>query len=259
MSLKDMMSMEGKLAMVTGGTQNFGAEIALGLKEMGAKVIITSRKREKVEAAAAAGGYIPEVLDITDENSVIGLFSRIRETYGKLDILVNNAGGHTPEATGILETEPLSAWRTFIDANLTGTFLMLREYARLMMGKGSGSVINIASISSLVGRDRTVYPDGMTPNPIAYTAAKAGVIGLTYDVAAYLGKYGIRVNAISPGGFERHQPEAFIEAYSARTMLGRMGEGGMDLKGAVAFLASDAARYITGHNLYVDGGFSRFK
>lgn len=254
-----MLSLHGKIALVSGGAQNFGAEIAQGLKEAGATVIITSRKLDKVQAAAEVHGYIPEVLDLTDEESVIALFDRIRNRFGGLDILVNNAGGHTPEATGILETEPLSAWKTFIDANLTGTFLMLREYARLMMAQRNGSVINIASISSLVGRDRTVYPAGMTPNPFAYTAAKAGVIGLTYDVAAYLGEYNIRVNAISPGGFERRQPETFIKAYSERTMLGRMGEGGMDLKGAVVFLASEAARYITGHNLYVDGGFSRFK
>ena len=259
MTVKDMLCLEGKLALVSGGTQNFGAEIAQGLKEMGAEVIITSRQLEKAEAAAKAGGYIPEVLELTDEASVAELFARIKDKYGRLDILVNNAGGHTPEATGHLETEPLAAWKTFIDANPTGTFLMLREYARLMMDKGHGSVINIASISSLVGRDRTVYPEGMTPNPFPYTAAKAGVIGLTYDAAAYLGPYGIRVNAISPGGFKRRQPEFFIKEYSARTMLGRMGEAGMDLKGAVVFLASEAARYVTGHNLYVDGGFTRFK
>ena len=129
-----------------------------------------------------------------------------------------------------------------------------------MINKGYGSVVNIASVTSLLGRDRIVYEGlEMTPNPIPYTAAKAGVIGLTYDAAAYLGKYGIRVNAVSPGGFQRNQPEKFVKAYSERTMLGRMGRDGMDLKGAVVFLASDAAGYITGHNLYVDGGFSRFK
>ena len=142
---------------------------------------------------------------------------------------------------------------------MTGTFLMLREYARLMMPQRSGSVINIASMAGLVGRDRTIYGDDMTPNPIAYSAAKAGMIGLTTDSAAYLGPYGIRVNAISPGGFERTQPEHFIRDYSNLTMLKRMGRGGFDLKGAVAFLASDAAAYITGHNLVIDGGFTKYK
>ena len=114
-------------------------------------------------------------------------------------------------------------------------------------------------MAGLVGRDRTIYGDDMTPNPIAYSAAKAGMIGLTTDSAAYLGPYGIRVNAISPGGFERTQPEHFIRDYSNLTMLKRMGRGGFDLKGAVAFLASDAAAYITGHNLVIDGGFTKYK
>ena len=258
-SVTELLSLQGKVALVTGGAQNFGAEIASGLKEAGAQVIITSRQLEKAAAAAEAGGYDFAALDITSEESVQALFAMLKEKYGKVDSLVNNAGGHTPEATGILETEPLSAWQTFVNTNLTGTFLMLREYARLMIPQATGTIINIASISSLVGRDRTVYPAGMTPNPFAYTAAKAGVIGLTYDAAAYLGQYNIRVNAISPGGFERRQPPEFIEEYSRRTMLGRMGEGNVDLKGAVVFLASEAARYVTGHNLYVDGGFSRFK
>jgi NAD(P)-dependent dehydrogenase (short-subunit alcohol dehydrogenase family) len=136
---------------------------------------------------------------------------------------------------------------------------MMREYSKLMMPNKQGNIINIASISSLVGRDRSIYPTSMTPNPVAYTAAKAGLIGLTYDVAAYLGDYNIRVNCISPGGFERSQPQEFIKAYSDKTMLKRMGREGEDLKGAVVFLASEAASYITGHNLIVDGGFTKFK
>jgi len=98
----------------------------------------------------------------------------------------------------------------------------------------------------------------MTPNPVPYTAAKAGVIGLTYDCAAVLAEDGIRVNAISPDGFERGQPASFVNAYSKKTMLGRMGRDGWDLKGAVAFLVSGAAAYISAHNLVLDGGFSRY-
>lgn len=260
-----MFSLEGKLALVTGGSQNFGGEITEGLLEAGADVIITSRDIGKAEEAAQKHSekfqarIIAKSMDLLNEESITRLFEDIKNEFGKLDILVNNAGGHSKEACGFLERETLSGWNSFIDTNLTGTFLMMREYSRLMMPLKSGCVINIASISSLIGRDRSVYPEGMTPNPIAYTAAKAGMIGMTYDAAAYLGTYGIRVNAISPGGFERKQPEAFIKAYSAKTMLGRMGKGGHDLKGAVVFLASEAADYITGHNLYVDGGFTRFK
>ena len=260
-----MLSLSGKLALVTGGSQNFGEEIAIGMAEAGARVIITSRDPAKAEQGAAKmngkfpGRFIGKTMDLRNEDSIAALLASVRDEFGPLDILVNNAGGHSPEACGFLERESLNGWNTFIETNLTGTFLMIREYARLMMPHRYGCIVNIASISSLLGRDRSVYPAGMTPNPIAYTAAKAGIIGLTYDAAAYLGAYGIRVNAVSPGGFERTQPESFIQAYSARTMLGRMGRQGHDLKGAVVFLASEAASYVTGHNLYVDAGFSRYK
>jgi NAD(P)-dependent dehydrogenase (short-subunit alcohol dehydrogenase family) len=172
---------------------------------------------------------------------------------------VNNAGGHSQRATGRLETEPLEAWNDYIETNLTGTFLMIRECARLMIPRSSGSIINIASIAAVLGRDRRLYPSGMRPQPVPYAAAKAGVLGLTSDAAAYLGQWGIRVNAISPGGFERGQPDVFVRGYASKTMLGRMGRDGEDLAGAVVFLASDASAYVTAQNLFVDGGFVRFK
>lgn len=263
--LKTMLDLSGRIALVTGGCRNFGEEIALGLAEAGAMVAVTSREYAKAEEGAAIlqkkYGYefIPFELELTEEASVTALFAALRKRFGRLDILVNNAGGHSKTACGLLEKETLDGWKDFIESNLTGTFLMLREYARLMMELHSGNVINIASMAGLVGRDREIYGNDMTPNPVAYSAAKAGVIGLTYDAAAYLGPYGIRVNAISPGGFQRNQPEHFIRDYSRLTMLKRMGHSGRDIKGAVAFLASDASAYITGHNLVIDGGFTRYK
>ena len=253
-----LFDLSGKIAMVTAGTHNLGEEIASGLAEAGAQVIITSRDLATAEKAAA-GRYVPMALDLRSEASVVALFEHVRQQFGCLDILVNNAGGHSKSACGLLEKESLEGWNDFISANLTGTFLMIREYAKLMMNQGPGSIINIASMAGLVGRDRKIYQPDMTPNPIAYSSAKAGVIGLTTDCAAYLGPYGIRVNAISPGGFERTQPAAFIHDYGELTMLRRMGRQGYDLKGAVVFLASDASGYVTGHNLLVDGGFTRYK
>ena len=265
-SLADMLSFKNKTVMITGGCQNFGFEIATGFAELGANLILTSRNLEKAKAKAeelsrrfsiTAAGF---GMDITDEKSVAETFAEAFSLFNEIAALVNNAGGHGAGTTGTLEKEPLSSWNGYLNANMTGTFLCMREYSRYMIKKGCGSVVNIASVTSLLGRDRSVYEGlPMMPNPIPYTASKAGVIGLTYDAAAYLGKYGIRVNAISPGGFERGQPEKFVKAYSERTMLGRMGRDGVDLKGAAVFLCSDAAAYITGHNLYVDGGFSRFK
>lgn len=261
---ENQFDLGGRVVLVTGGSQNFGLEIAEALLEAGAKVIISSRNRDKAAAKAAEifEKYRKKVeiveLDLNNEESICSLFDVIRDDFGKLDVLVNNAGGHSPDACGYLEKETLAGWEAFIRPNLTGTFLMMREYAKLMMPHKEGNIVNIASISSLVGRDRTIYTEDMTPNPVAYTAAKAGLIGLTYDVAAYLGDYNIRVNCISPGGFERNQPREFIQAYSDKTMLKRMGQNG-DIGGVVVFLASQAAAYITGHNLVVDGGFTTFK
>jgi NAD(P)-dependent dehydrogenase (short-subunit alcohol dehydrogenase family) len=265
-SIADLLSFKNKTVMITGGCQNFGLEIATGFAEMGANLALTSRSKAKATQKAKefsdkfgikAAGF---AMDVTDEKSVAETFTEAFGVFNEIAALVNNAGGHGSGTTGTLDKEPLSSWNGYLSTNMTGTFLCMREYSRHMMKKGYGSVVNIASVTSLLGRDRTVYEGlPMTPNPIPYTASKAGVIGLTYDAAAYLGKYGIRVNAISPGGFERGQPEKFVKAYSERTMLGRMGCDGLDLKGAAVFLSSDAAGYITGHNLYVDGGFSRFK
>jgi NAD(P)-dependent dehydrogenase (short-subunit alcohol dehydrogenase family) len=124
----------------------------------------------------------------------------------------------------------------------------------------SGKIVNIASIAGLCGRDRRMYVDGkLKGQPVDYAAAKAGVIGMTMDLAGYLSPNGVYVNAISPGGFERGQPPEFIELYSRATPLGRMGRDGIDLKGAVLFLSSSASDYVTGQNLTVDGGFTMWK
>ena len=264
--LHELSSLKGRVAVVTGGAQNFGLEIATGLGEAGADLAITSRDLAKATRIAAdlatklGVRVFPIAMDLVNEEAVKQAFVAIHAHYGRIDVLVNNAGGHVPGSSGDVLDENLAAWNGYVQANLTGTFLCTREAARFMAERQGGSIINIASITSLIGRDRGIYADcaGMK-NPVGYTAAKAGVLGLTFDAAADLARFGIRVNAISPGGFERGQPAAFVGRYSARTMLGRMGRDGWDLKGPVAFLASEAARYITGQNLLVDGGFTHLK
>ncbi len=265
-ALQDLFSLKGRVAVVTGGCQNFGLEIATGLGEAGADLAITSRDPAKAESAARTLANHLGVrvlglgLDVTDGAAVERVFETIQARYGRIDVLVNNAGGHVAGATGTLQDETPEVWRQYLEINLTGAFLCMRAAVRHMAPARRGSIVNIASVTSLVGRDRAIY-EGFAgfKNPVPYTAAKAGVIGLTYDAAADLGRLGIRVNAISPGGFERGQPPAFIADYARRTMLGRMGRDGRDLKGVAVFLASDAADYVTGHNLVVDGGFTRFK
>jgi NAD(P)-dependent dehydrogenase (short-subunit alcohol dehydrogenase family) len=174
---------------------------------------------------------------------------------------VNNAGGGSGRGEGaLLERDPDAA-AELIATNLAGVLHWCREAARHMLPAGRGRIINIASIAAMVGRDRAMYHRNRMPEqPVDYAAAKGGVIGLTLDLAGSLSPRGIRVNAISPGGFDKgNLPERFVADYGAATMLGRMGRFGADLKGAALFLASAASDYVTGHNLVVDGGFSVWK
>jgi NAD(P)-dependent dehydrogenase (short-subunit alcohol dehydrogenase family) len=146
-----------------------------------------------------------------------------------------------------------------ISVNLLGTLYCAQEIGRIMVSQRRGKMINIASVAAVLGRDRRMYDRlKMRGQPVDYTAAKAGIVGLTRDLAAVLSPEGVHVNSISPGGFARENlSPGFVKAYSDRTPLGRMGkEGSSDLKGATLFLASRASDYVTGHNLVVDGGFT---
>lgn len=263
--IKELFDLTGRVAMVTGGAQNLGLDMAEALAEAGADLVITSRLAEKAEAEAAElQTYVPVKvlpmgLDVSDEGSVRRAFERVKEEYGRLDVLVCNAGGARLTGAGS-STDAMSVddWDYVIRVNMRGAFLCCRAALGLMKPQGSGSIVIIASMSGMIGRDRWVYegsPD-MIPNMTAYSAAKSGLIGFMRDLAAENGKYGIRANCISPGGFERGQPDDFIKRYNKQTPLGRMGTDGKDLKGAVVYLASDAAGYVTGHNLAVDGGFT---
>ena len=261
-NVMDMFRLDGRVAMVTGGAQNLGLDMARALGEAGADLAITSRDLAKAEGRAAelreelGRRVLPIQLDATDPAAVDAAFDRAMAEYGRLDVLVNNCGGGT--GTEDFEDRPRERFDHCVNINLNATYFCSQRAVRVMKQQRSGSIVNIASISGMVGRDRWVYegsPD-MVPNSVDYTTVKAGVIGMTKDLAAYVGKWNIRVNSISPGGFERGQPEEFIRRYNKQTILGRMGKDGRDLKGAVVLLASDAGDYITGQNLPVDGGFT---
>jgi NAD(P)-dependent dehydrogenase (short-subunit alcohol dehydrogenase family) len=237
--------------------------MAEALAEAGSHLVITSRSLASAERAAVSlgGDYgvdvLPLQLDVRDYDQVVEAAQTAHEWKSHIDILINNAGG----GGGGKGATPLFARLAedivdLITTNLIGSLYCCKEFGRIMAQQGSGKIINIASIAGLVGRDRKMYDrSGLAQQPIDYAAAKAGVIGMTMDLAGFLAPMGVYVNAISPGGFERGQPEAFIKAYSERTALGRMGRDGIDLKGAALFLASSASDYVTGQNLVVDGGF----
>jgi NAD(P)-dependent dehydrogenase (short-subunit alcohol dehydrogenase family) len=267
-TVAQLFDLTGRTFLVVGGARTLGYDMALALAEAGATGVITSRTAENAVSAAgkisqATGKDVTGIgVDANDEASVAAGVAQALAKLGRLDIVVNNVGGGGGGANAgstKLEERLLATWESVQSTNVTAPFLVCKHVAAQLIKQRSGSIINVASIAGLVGRDRRMYPQGMSAQPVDYAAAKAAVIGLTRDVAGYLGPYGVRVNAISPGGFQRGQPEAFIEAYSDACMLGRMGRDGVDLKGAAVFLASDASAYVTGHNLVVDGGFSVWK
>jgi len=261
----ELFRLDGQVGLVTGGARNLGYDMALALAEAGAEVCITSRglasaeKSAKQIAGETGRRVLPLQLNVAKEDDVIGAVDACLAEFGKIDILVNNAGNvvSTPD-TAQIQDRPFDAWTNTIEVNLNGTFLCSKHVlAKAMIPSRKGNIINIGSIAGIIGRDRRVYlGTDMGGSTVDYEAAKAGVIAMTRDMAVYLAQFGIRVNCISPGGFFRNQPEPFVKAYSDATPMGRMGIDGLEMKGAVVFLASEASSYVTGHNLVVDGGFT---
>lgn len=236
------------------------------LAAAGCNLIVTSRDLQRAHTAAKklieryGIDALGLELDHTKHKLVRSTALQSFQWKGQIDILINNAGGGSGQgACELFERSPDDI-DAMIAANLTGTLYCCKEIGRLMAKQGHGKIINIASIAGLVGRDRRLYEHSdMKGQPIDYAASKAGVIGMTKDLAGYLSPMGICVNCISPGGFNRNLPETFVKEYSDRTPLNRMGVDGRDIKGPVLFLASAASDYVTGHNLVVDGGFTLWK
>jgi NAD(P)-dependent dehydrogenase (short-subunit alcohol dehydrogenase family) len=262
MKVMDSFRLDGQVALVTGGARTLGYDMAEALAEAGCHLAITSREQAHAESAAGklrdaySIDVLPLALDVRDYDQVADVARRIGQWKGRIDVLINNAGGGAGKGPRhLFERDPADIVE-LIEVNLLGTLYCCKEVGKIMQQQGRGKIINIASIAGMVGRDRKMYDrSGLAQQPVDYAAAKAGIIGLTRDLAALLAPT-VYVNAISPGGFERGQPAGFIEAYSERTALGRMGRDGIDLKAAALFLASSASDYVTGVNLPVDGGFT---
>ncbi|MCE5341321.1 MAG: SDR family oxidoreductase [Planctomycetaceae bacterium] len=262
-----MFDLSGKVALVVGGAKNFGLEISSVLCAAGCAVALTSRSLSdaKQTAKKLQDKYktetLPLELDQTDFEKVSAVVKKASQWKKRIDILVNNAGGGSGNGICKLFDRSPEDIKKMIDVNLTGVIYCCREVGKIMAQQKHGKIISISSMAALVGRDRRMYErNNLAGQPVDYAAAKAGIIGLTIDLAGYLSPMGINVNCISPGGFERTgMKKGFVKDYSDRTPFGRMGKDGIDLKGAILFLASSASDYVTGHNLVVDGGFSIWK
>lgn len=272
MKTQDEFDLSGKTALVTGAAGLLGVEFCRTLAHAGAAVVladIDGAGIAAVEAGLLGEGYKCKAIktDITETDSVHLMVKETLDSFERIDILVNSAAldpkfdpssVQSSRPSGSFEDYPLDAWQQALDVNLTGMFLVTQAVCKHMLSQGGGVVINLSSIYGITAPDQRLYKHGGVQNqfkPAYYSVTKTGVLGFTRYLAAYYAGKNIRVNAISPGGVYNDHDEAFVEAYSARTVLGRMAEKD-DMNGALLFLASDASRYVTGANLVVDGGWS---
>jgi NAD(P)-dependent dehydrogenase (short-subunit alcohol dehydrogenase family) len=263
-SLRELMSLDGRVALVTGGAGHIGRVISGGLAELGANIAIVDISASSgAEVVAKLGESWPvkaEMFDCDFEQSaaVQDLPRRVRERFGRIDIVVNCAafvGTSGLEGWAVpFEQQSASTWRRALEVNLTAPFLLVQAAAGDLKASGHASVINISSIYGLAGPDWRLYEGTDLGNPAAYAASKGGLIQMTRWLATTMAPR-VRVNAIAPGGVFRGTPEPFLSRYVARTPLARMAHE-EDIKGAVAYLASDLSAYMTGQCLTVDGGWT---
>jgi gluconate 5-dehydrogenase len=256
-NVRELFDLSGRVAIVTGGGTGIGRQMAQALAELGADLVLCARKPERCEAAAEELRSELGVralglrCDVRDQGEVDEVVRRARADLGRIDVLVNNAGttwGASPEEM------PLEGWQKVVDVNLTGAFLCSQAVGRVLIEQGDGGrIVNIASVAGLAGAPAEVM------NTIVYHATKGGLIAFTRDLAWKWARHGITVNAIAPGWFPSDMSRYVLDRAEDRLLrtipLGRYG-GADDLKGAVAYLASPASAYVTGHTLVVDGGQS---
>jgi NAD(P)-dependent dehydrogenase (short-subunit alcohol dehydrogenase family) len=276
-TIMQKFDLTGRVAIVTGGPGLLGKEFCRTLAEAGASVVVADINAEGVNSTATSlikAGFhcLGVATDVTLPESVHNLVDETLATFGRLDILVNSAAmdpKFDPDAlaemakrgalSGAFEDYPLDSWKAALDVNLTGMFLCCQAAVKPMLAQGrKGSIINICSTYGLVGPDQRLYRrsgEQTSYKPVYYSVTKAGVLGLTRYLSAYYAGTEIRVNALSPGGIYNNHDDEFLQAYSARAVMGRMAHKD-EMNGAVLFLASDASSYMTGSNLVVDGGWT---
>jgi NAD(P)-dependent dehydrogenase (short-subunit alcohol dehydrogenase family) len=261
----NLFHLDGRVAMITGAAGLLGEQHALALSDFGANLILVDIRRDPCVALADRienQGKVKVLslsCDVTQKSSWEEVMSEALRRFGRVDILLNNAAFTTESRSANYGAPfadfPLEDWNQILAVNLTGTFLGCQIVGQQMLRQASGSIINIASLYGVVSPNHRMYPDTGIDQPVAYSVSKSGVIALTRYLATLWAEKGVRVNAITPGGIYNQHPEVFSARYESLSPIGRMAAK-HEMRGAVVYLASEAAQYCTGHNLVVDGGWT---
>jgi len=258
--MDNLFSLKNKRAIVTGGLGLIGKAIAINLFKTGSETIILDINDElgsefinKVNSSNNKVFF--EYFDITKLEEISRNIAKIEKKYGSIDIWINSAYPRTLDWGNKLEDISIESWRKNIDMQLNSYCICSNEIAKRMAKRKSGSIINVSSIQGVIAPDFSIYEGLNMTSPPAYTAIKAGILSYSRYLASYYGKHNVRVNVVCPGGVLNNQPEQFIEKYNKKTLLGRMAEP-EEIAKPIIFLASDAASYITGAVLMIDGGWT---
>jgi len=264
----NLFGVEKKVVLITGVAGQLGAEYARAFLQHGALVaglgLRKSPRCEKLQQEFSEG-FIFLSGDITSRDSLLQVQAEVSRGWGPPTVLINNAAIDSPPSSdsrenGPFEDYPESSWDKVLEVNLKGAYLCCQVFGSAMAKKGSGSIINVASIYGLVSPDQSLYEYRRRQGqefykPVAYSASKSGLLNLTRYLAVYWAKQKVRVNTLTIAGVANHQDQSFLQAYCGRIPIGRMADSD-EYNGAVLFLASDASRYMTGANLVVDGGWT---
>ena len=260
--MSDAFRLDGKIVALTGAAGIIGTEVTRQFLESGARVFAMDREAAllKQSLGSSRDSLMTCVTDVSNKESVGRAFVQLQSAWGVPHVLLNNAAAKSANFFEPFETFALDEWNEVMAVNLTGAMLCAQVFGGAMAERGSGVVINTLSIYGIVAPDQRIYEGseylGRAINtPAIYAASKAGLWGLTKYLAAYWGHRGVRVNAVTPGGVYSGQNDTFVKNYSDRAPLGRMAKTD-DMANAMRYLASDAAKYVTGHNLVVDGGWT---
>jgi len=251
--MTDLFSLEGRVAVVTGGTGQLGAEIARGLEERGVRVAVFDIAAERFR------------VDVTDREAIARATDEVEQEWGVPHVLVNAAALDSPpdapaEEVGPFESYPEHAFDRIMDVNVKGTLLSSQVVGARMAAEGRGSIVNISSVYGMLSPVQDVYEFRRRGGeefykPVAYSVSKSALYNLTRYLATYWAKNGVRVNTLTLAGVWNDQEQEFLDAYTARMPVGRMADA-REVVGPVVFLASDASSYVTGANLVADGGWS---